>query len=69
VPEGQGNNLKLEHIHSTLIDSIQAATRGQLPMQGPQGGKRWPLAYFIRRTAWHVIDHTWEIEDRIIQIA
>jgi hypothetical protein len=24
----------------------------------------WPVAYLIRRTAWHVLDHTWEIEDR-----
>ncbi len=25
---------------------------------------RWPPAYFIRRSAWHVVDHLWEIEDR-----
>lgn len=24
----------------------------------------WPPAYFIRRSAWHVVDHLWEIEDR-----
>ena len=24
----------------------------------------WPTAYAIRRTAWHIIDHIWEIEDR-----
>lgn len=27
-----------------------------------QGG--WPAAYAIRRIAWHVIDHMWEIEDK-----
>ncbi len=21
--------------------------------------------YFVRRTAWHVLDHLWEIEDRL----
>lgn len=26
----------------------------------------WPAAYAIRRLAWHVIDHIWEIEDRRI---
>lgn len=26
---------------------------------------QWPLAYFTRRAAWHVLDHAWEIEDRI----
>lgn len=24
----------------------------------------WPTPYLIRRTAWHVLDHAWEIEDR-----
>ena len=26
--------------------------------------KGWPRRYAARRIAWHVIDHTWEIEDR-----
>jgi hypothetical protein len=24
----------------------------------------WPPRYLARRTAWHVLDHAWEIEDR-----
>lgn len=24
----------------------------------------WPPRYFVRRSAWHVLDHAWEIEDR-----
>lgn len=34
------------------------------PTPGPRGGKRWPAAYAVRRLAWHVTDHTWEIEDK-----
>jgi hypothetical protein len=30
----------------------------------PLRGKGWPLRYAVRRTAWHVLDHAWEIEDR-----
>ena len=26
--------------------------------------KRWTPRYFVRRAAWHVLDHAWEIEDR-----
>jgi hypothetical protein len=26
--------------------------------------RRWPLRYFIRRAAWHVLDHAWEMEDK-----
>ncbi len=25
---------------------------------------RWPVAYWIRLSAWHALDHLWEIEDR-----
>jgi hypothetical protein len=25
---------------------------------------QWPVAYAIRRCAWHVLDHAWEIEDK-----
>jgi hypothetical protein len=24
----------------------------------------WPLRYTIRRTAWHVLDHAWEMQDK-----
>jgi len=34
-------------------------------MRDPSPEARWPLAYFARRTAWHALDHAWEIEDRI----
>jgi hypothetical protein len=27
-------------------------------------GSRWPVRYGIRRCAWHVLDHAFEIEDR-----
>jgi hypothetical protein len=24
----------------------------------------WPARYALRRIAWHVLDHAWEIEDK-----
>jgi len=27
-------------------------------------GRRWPTRYAVRRFAWHVLDHVWEIEDK-----
>ena len=33
--------------------------------RNPSSDGRWPVAYAIRRTAWHALDHAWEIEDRI----
>jgi hypothetical protein len=43
---------------------LEAAMRGDLPARGPRGGLRWTPRYFIRRAAWHLLDHAWEIEDR-----
>ena len=30
----------------------------------PNRTERWPVRYAVRRTAWHALDHAWEIEDR-----
>ncbi len=30
---------------------------------------RWPLAFLIRRCAWHMLDHAWEMEDRDLSTA
>ena len=57
---------KLARLRGEILNGLAAAVAGQLPEKGPRGGKRWPPRYFIRRSAWHVIDHIWEIEDRVI---
>ena len=51
----------------TVLEALQASLGGELPTHGPRGGQHWPGRYFVRRVAWHVLDHVWEIEDRIIQ--
>ncbi len=48
---------------ATHHDAIFAAIpglRGGDPIK-PNG---WPVRYFIRRAAWHVLDHAWEMEDK-----
>jgi hypothetical protein len=57
---------KLVRIRAGILDGLVAAADGQLPEKGPRGGKRWLPRFFVRRVAWHVLDHAWEIEDRII---
>jgi hypothetical protein len=61
-----GQKARLESIRKEIMDGFEAAARGELPTQGPRGGKRWPARFFVRRTAWHIVDHAWEIEDRVI---
>jgi len=55
---------ELNRMRKTIMVSLAAAVRGELPAQGPRGGIYWTPRYFVRRTAWHVLDHTWEIENR-----
>jgi len=39
-------------------DVVVTTLRASVP------GAKWPTAYAIRRCAWHVVDHAWEIEDK-----
>lgn len=46
--------------------ALVAAARGELPERGPRGGAIWTPRYYVRRAAWHTLDHAWEIEDRTL---
>lgn len=48
-----------------MEDALAAAVRGEIAPRGPRGGLRWSPRYFVRRQAWHELDHAWEIEDRV----
>ena len=48
-----------------VLKGLEAAARGDLSKRGPRGGKRWTARFFVRRVTWHVLDHAWEIEDRM----
>jgi len=51
-------------VQRTFIEVVRARVRGEVPDRGPRGGVRWPARYAMRRSAWHALDHAWEIEDR-----
>lgn len=57
---------RLRHTRQAVLDALAAAARGDLPERGPRGGVLWKPRYFVRRTAWHALDHVWEIEDRMM---
>jgi hypothetical protein len=52
-----------EDERAIVLDQLERAVVDGVP-RGPRGGKRWSAPYFVRRAAWHVLDHAWEIEDR-----
>jgi hypothetical protein len=56
---------ELGRTRQAILNALAAATRGEVPERGPRGGVIWTPRYYVRRVAWHVLDHTWEIEDRV----
>ena len=48
-----------------LLTALAASVQGELLAIGPRGGAYWTPRFFVRRTAWHSLDHAWEIEDRV----
>jgi hypothetical protein len=57
---------KMGQIRIEIQKGLAASVSGELPATGPRGGKRWTARYFVRRSAWHVLDHAWELEYRIL---
>ena len=55
----------IDEQRTLILATLEASARGETPKVGPRGGKRWPARYFVRRAAWHVLDHVWEIQDRL----
>ena len=55
---------QIEAVQQATVDAVGKGAHGDLPKQGPRGGKIWLPRYFVRRSGWHILDHIWEIEDR-----
>jgi hypothetical protein len=51
-------------IRQAILTTLAASVQGEIPARGPRGGLRWTPRFFIRRLAWHDLDHAWEIQDR-----
>ncbi len=56
---------QLDACLQALLEGLAASAHGELPARGPRGGLRWSPRYFTRRAAWHILDHAWELEDRL----
>jgi hypothetical protein len=59
---------RLEQTRQSILHGVKASANGEIPAKGPRGGVRWTARYFVRRDAWHILDHVWEIEDRLEEV-
>ena len=54
------------HLRERVVATLGARVVGD-PVAEPNRVKRpWPPRYHVRRAAWHLLDHAWEIEDRLL---
>lgn len=66
LQEGESLADQQKRVRLAVLEALAASARGEVPAQGPRGGKVWSGRYFTRRFIWHILDHAWEIEDRIL---
>ena len=51
-------------LRASAVAALAALAAGK-PVADPRNTKRpWSPRFYIRRSAWHALDHAWEIEDR-----
>lgn len=61
-PPAEGTGV--ESLRDEFVLTIKSRASGAIPDRGPRGGHRYPIRYAIRSSAWHALDHAWELEDR-----
>jgi hypothetical protein len=65
VPISQGAHFRDEDLHA-YRNAYQNAIRA-FHAEG-KIARTWPLRYLIRHTAYHTLDHAWEMEDRDLTV-
>jgi hypothetical protein len=66
VPDTAGATVEdaLARLRDAYVEVVTARAAGT-PLADPNKVRRpWSPRYAIRRSAWHALDHAWEIEDR-----
>jgi hypothetical protein len=64
APKSAKADERLTKTRDAILLGMKASAAGEIPPEGPRGGERWTARYFVRRVAWHVIAHVWEIDRR-----
>jgi hypothetical protein len=64
APAGASPAERADGLRAAFIEAATLRVRGEPAPKPPPRSAMWPVAYAIRRSAWHTIDHVWEIEDR-----
>jgi hypothetical protein len=63
-PKGQAAAKTRPAQREVIVEALTASARGEPPAHPRRVDRYWSARYFVRRSAWHALDHAWEIEDR-----
>ena len=61
---GLGVEEQREEVRRRAVAGVRARALGEDLEDARDTRKPWPPRYYLRRAAWHALDHAWEIEDR-----
>jgi hypothetical protein len=53
----------MAEMREAFLRRLEAHARGE-PIENKRRTPPWTVRYCVRRSAWHALDHAWEIEDR-----
>jgi hypothetical protein len=59
-----GEDALMKGVREAMLGELTSRARGEPPAKPRRSGRHWTPSYTIRRSAWHALDHAWEIEDR-----
>ena len=59
-----GVRMTAEEWRTGHVALLRARLRDALGVASPAVQDGWPPRYLTRRTAWHVLDHAWEMQDK-----
>lgn len=56
---------RLAALRTTFTDALTAVANGEPVPTPSRTQKLWSPRYAVRRSAWHSLDHAWELQDRV----
>lgn len=54
----------MDELRAAFLAALRARAAGEEPPNPNRVRSRWLPRYAVRRSAWHALDHAWEIQDR-----
>jgi hypothetical protein len=64
-PAAAASSDRIRQLRDVVATALRARAHGEEPPDPSRTSARWSPRYFVRRSAWHALDHAWEIEDRL----